>query len=101
MLHLLGKNSRPTVLGLDVSSTTVKLLELSISEGHYRVESYGVATLPLDAVIEKTINDIPALSKAIAQAAAQSKTSVTLVAAAVAGSTVITKLIEMPRRSQR
>ena len=84
------------MLGLDVSSTTAKLLELSKSGGRYRVESYGVANLPLDAVIEKTINDIPALSKSIAQAAALSETSVTLVAAAVAGSTVITKLIEMP-----
>ena len=96
MLYLLGKNSRSIVLGLDVSSTTAKLLELSKSGGRYRVESYGVANLPLDAVIEKTINDIPALSKSIAQAAALSETSVTLVAAAVAGSTVITKLIEMP-----
>ena len=84
------------MLGLDISSTTVKLLELSRTGERYRVESYGVASLPLDAVIEKNVNDVVGVSKAISQVVAQSKTKLKLVSAAVAGSSVITKLIDMP-----
>lgn len=84
------------VLGLDISSTTVKLLELSRTGERYRVESYGVVSLPMDAVIEKNVNDVVAVSKAIAQVVAQSKTKLKLASAAVAGSSVITKLIDMP-----
>lgn len=84
------------VLGLDISSTTVKLLELSRTGERYRVESYGVVSLPMDAVIEKNVNDVVGVSKAIAQVVAQSKTKLKLASAAVAGSSVITKLIDMP-----
>jgi len=84
------------VLGLDISSTTVKLLELSFSGGRYRVESYAVTSLPLDAVIEKGVNDVDGVSNAIRTVVAQSRTKLKNVAAAVAGSSVITKLIDMP-----
>ena len=96
MLYLLGKKPKITVLGLDISSTTVKLLELSRSGERYRVESYGVASLPVDAVIEKNVNDVAGVAKAITQVVNQSKTKVKFVSAAVAGSSVITKLVDMP-----
>ena len=96
MLYLFGKKPKLMVLGLDISSTTVKLLELSRAGERYRVESYGVASLPVDAVIEKNVNDVVGVSKAISQVVAQSKTKLKLVSAAVAGSSVITKLIDMP-----
>lgn len=96
MLYLLGKKPKITVLGLDISSTTVKLLELSRSGERYRVESYGVASLPVDAVIEKNVNDIAGVAKAVTQVVNQSKTKVKFVSAAVAGSSVITKLVDMP-----
>jgi type IV pilus assembly protein PilM len=93
---LFGKKPKITLLGLDISSTTVKLLELSRSGERYRVESYGVASLPVDAVIEKNVNDIAGVAKAITQVVNQSKTKVKFVSAAVAGSSVITKLVDMP-----
>jgi type IV pilus assembly protein PilM len=96
LLYLFGKKPKITVLGLDISSTTVKLLELSRSGERYRVESYGVASLPVDAVIEKNVNDVAGVAKAITQVVNQSKTKVKFVSAAVAGSSVITKLVDMP-----
>ncbi|HRG50536.1 MAG TPA: pilus assembly protein PilM, partial [Pseudomonadales bacterium] len=42
----LFQRKQPPVLGLDVSSTSVKLLELSRSAAGYRVESYSVKPLP-------------------------------------------------------
>lgn len=96
MLGLLGKRKGAPVLGLDVSSTTVKLLELSHTGGKYRVESYAVSSLPQDAVIEKNVNDVDGVANAIRTVVAQSRTKLKNVAAAVAGSSVITKMIDMP-----
>ena len=96
MLGLFGKGKSAQVLGLDISSTTVKLLELSQTGGAYRVESYAVSSLPQDAVIEKSVNDVDGVTNAIRTVLAQSQTKVKTVAAAVAGSSVITKLIDMP-----
>jgi len=96
-LGLFGKGKSTQVLGLDISSTTVKLLELSQAGGRYRVESYAVSSLPQDAVIEKSVNDVDGVANAIRTVVAQSRTKLKNVAAAVAGSSVITKLIDMPQ----
>jgi type IV pilus assembly protein PilM len=55
-----------------------------------------VSSLPQDAVIEKSVNDVEGVSNAIRTVVAQSRTKLKNVAAAVAGSSVITKLIDMP-----
>ena len=96
MFGLFGKSKPTPVLGLDISSTTVKLLELSHTGERYRVESYAVCALPPAAVIEENITDIEGVSRAIREVVAQSKTGLKTVAAAVAGSSVITKIIDMP-----
>ena len=93
----MGKKKATPVLGLDVSSTTVKLLELSYTGDRYRVESYAVSSLPQDAVIEKNVNDVDGVANAIRSVVAQSRTKLKTVAAAVAGSSVITKMIDMPQ----
>ena len=96
MFGLIGKRKATPVLGLDISSTTVKLLELSYSGDRYRVESYAVSSLPQDAVVEKNVNDVDGVAIAIRSVVAQSRTKLQTVAAAVAGSSVITKMIDMP-----
>ncbi|MGB1221224.1 MAG: type IV pilus assembly protein PilM, partial [Alcanivoracaceae bacterium] len=83
------------MLGIDISSTAIKLLELSRSGGRYRVESYGVEPLPANAVQEKNIVDIEGVGDAIARLVQRTRPSVKLAAVAVAGSAVITKVIEM------
>jgi len=47
-----------SLLGIDISSTTVKLIELSRSGNRYRVEAYAVEPLPANAVLEKSIVDL-------------------------------------------
>lgn len=96
MLGLLGTRRQTPLLGLDISSTTVKLLELSRTGNTYRVESYAVCSLPQDAVIEKAINDVDGVASAVRSVVAQSRSKLKHASAAVAGSAVITKLIDMP-----
>lgn len=87
---------KPPVLGLDISTTAVKLLELSKVGDRYRVESYSVEPLPPNSVIEKNISDVEGVGEAIKRAVKRSGSRVKYAAAAVAGSAVITKIISMP-----
>jgi len=95
-LSNLFKAKSPTVIGLDISSTAVKLLELGRSGDRYRVESYSVEPLPPNSVVEKNISDVEAVGEAIKRAVKRSTTRTKSAAAAVAGSSVITKIIAMP-----
>lgn len=90
------KRKGAAVLGLDISSTAVKLLELAQSGSRYRVESYAVVPLPPHAVVEKSIADVEAVGGAISKAVKRAGTRLKHAAVAVAGSAVITKVISMP-----
>lgn len=89
------KKSAP-ILGIDISATAIKLLELSRSGNKYRVESYAVEALPPNSVSENNINEIEIVGEAVAKAVKKSGTKTKQAAVAVAGSSVITKIITMP-----
>ncbi|WP_075185424.1 pilus assembly protein PilM [Teredinibacter haidensis] len=95
ILSLFEQKKKP-VLGLDVSSTTVKLLEFSRQGDGYRVENYAVRALPPNVVVEKNITDVDAVAQVIRAVVQSSRTKVKDAAVAVPGSSVITKVIEMP-----
>jgi len=89
------KSKSKAVLGLDISSSAVKLLELTKSGSSYKVESYAAEGLPSNAVNEKSISDIDAVGEAIRRAVKRSGTKNTDVAVAIAGDAVITKTIQL------
>lgn len=84
-----------TLLGVDISTTSIKILQLSPNGNKYKVENYIVRPLPPNSVVEKNISDIDAVGECIAQAISILKPPVKDAAVAVAGSAVITKTIEM------
>lgn len=94
MLGLFTKKAN-TLLGIDISSTSVKLLELSRSGNRYRVEAYAVEPLPPNAVVEKNIVELEGVGQALQRVVARVKVNGKQAAVAVSGSAVITKSIEM------
>jgi len=94
VLGLFNKKAN-TLLGIDISSTSVKLIELSRSGSRYKVEAYAVEPLPPNAVVEKNIAELEGVGQAIARVLIKARTSTKHAAVAVAGSAVITKTIEM------
>ncbi len=92
----LFKRKKPAILGLDISSTSVKLLELVEDGDTYRVKNLAVEPLPDNAVVEKNIQDVEAVGNTIQKAVKRSGTKAKDAAVAVAGSAVITKVITMP-----
>ncbi len=87
----------PPIVGVDISSTAVKLLQLGqVGVGRYRVEHYAVEPLPPNAVVEKNIVEVEAVGDALKRALQRSGSKLKHAAAAVAGSAVITKVVPMP-----
>jgi type IV pilus assembly protein PilM len=87
------------LIGIDISSTSIKLIELSqagdVSAESYRVEAFAVEPLPPSAVVEKKIADIDAVGQGIKRAVVRSGTKAKRAAVAVFGSALITKVIAM------
>ena len=92
---LFGGGSRE-LIGLDISSSAVKLLELSRRGDRYAVEAYAVEPLPPNVINDKQITDPRAVGEVIARAVNRAGTRTKNVAVAVSGSSVITKIIGMP-----
>jgi len=93
--RLFGSGSRE-LIGLDISSSAVKLLELGKRGDRYSVESFAVEPLPPSAVTDRQITDPRAVGEVILKALKSSGTRNRQAAVAVAGSSVITKVIGMP-----
>ena len=52
-------------MGIDISSTGIKLVELSKTRSGYELTSMARVALPRDAIVENTIIDSTAVSKAL------------------------------------
>jgi len=91
----LFKKKANRLLGVAISTTSVKLIELSRTGSRYQVEAYAIEPLPVGAVVEKSIADTQVVGEALSRALRKSKSALRTVATAVAGSAVITKTIEM------
>ena len=58
--------STPPLIGVDISTTAVKMVELSNSgKGSYRLEGYSVAAIPKDAVLDGNIAGLEQVSDAV------------------------------------
>jgi len=94
-LFALPKKKKP-VVGIDISASSVKVLELSKNGEHYRVERYAVEPLPLNAVVEHAITEIEQVADTVSKAIKRSGTKCKHAAVAVAGAHAISKVIRMP-----
>jgi type IV pilus assembly protein PilM len=92
---LFGKSNR-SLLGLDITTSSVKLIELSKSGDTYRVEAYAAEATPPNAVNEKAIVDAQVVGEAVRRAVKRSGARSREAAVAISGDAAITKTIQMP-----
>lgn len=84
----------PPLFGLDISSSSVKMLEiLDAGKGTYRVERYAIEPLPRDAVVDGNINNLEAVTEAVKRGYKRLGTRTRHVAMAVPTGAVISKKI--------
>lgn len=94
MAFLSSKNKG--LVGLDISATSVKLLEMKSTKKGLKVVSYTVEPLPANAVNEKNLQDVEAVGETIRRAVKRSGTRCKHAAVAIPSAMVITKVIQMP-----
>ena len=82
------------VFGLDISSSSVKMIEIvDAGKGAYRVERYAIEPLPREAVVDGNINNLEAVAESVKRAHKRLSTRTKHVAMAVPSGAVITKKI--------
>jgi type IV pilus assembly protein PilM len=87
----------PPLIGLDIGSSSVKLVELSRSPaGALRLERYAIEPLPRGAVVDGNFDKIDVVAEAVKRAWRRSGTRIKNVAMALPSSAVITKRIALP-----
>ena len=94
-MRMLYRKPNKGLVGVDISSTSVKLLELSVKNGRYWVESYALIPLQENSVVEKNILNPEAVGDALERVINLANPQSTNAAIAIPTSMVIHKIIEM------
>jgi len=84
------------LIGVDIGSTSIKLVQLSRSRSGFELVSMAETPLPRDAIVENTIIDSASISDALTEALRRARPSTKNAALAVSGNAVIIKTIKMP-----
>lgn len=93
---LLG-NKSPPLVGLDISTSGVRLVELAdVGKGELRLERYASEPLARGAVVDGNIENIELVSEAVRRAWKKSGTRIKNVALGMPPASVITKKIILP-----
>lgn len=96
MKFSLFTESTPPLVGIDISSTSVKMVELAKdSRGGYKLEAYAIAPLPADAMADGNVSDIGKVADAIKLAWKALGTREKHAALALPSSAVISKKVLM------
>jgi len=92
------KTTTPPLIGVDISSSSVKMVELSEAPkgGGYIVERYAIEQLPKDAVSDGNVNNLDALSESMQRAWKKLGSRIKNVSLALPAAAVITKKILLP-----
>src|SRR3954468_18842788 len=93
-----------TVIGLDIGSSGVKMVQLREQRKRgqvgYALESFGMKPLPPEAIVDGALMNSTAIVQAIQELVGELKLKAKDVAIGVSGHSVIIKKISMPRMTQ-
>jgi len=87
------------IIGLDIGSSSVKMVEIDRSKKGFELEYAGIALLPEGTVVDKTIKVPDAVARAVGNLHKNSKSRTKSVATALAGKAVIIKQVTMSSMS--
>ena len=84
------------VVGLDIGSSAVKVVELRPSGHSFKVVGFGTEPVPGDTIVDGAIIDAAAVADAVARALDASRIKTKDVVASLSGNAVIVKKINLP-----
>jgi type IV pilus assembly protein PilM len=89
-------SKKKEAVGIDIGSSSVKLVELKETKKGYQLKNFGVAPLPSEAIVDGVIMDSGAIADAIRNLVTNLKVKVKDVVTSVSGHSVIIKKINLP-----
>src|SRR5512139_462237 len=90
----LGK--KKDVVGLDIGSSSIKLVELNRGKGEFKLQNLGLSPLPPEAIVDGALMDSVTIIDAIRDLVSTTKTKRKDVVTSVSGHSVIVKKITLP-----
>ncbi len=94
-MGLFSSKKGKQLVGVDVTATSVKVVELQRQSRFFRLKSYAIFPLAPGLVVDRSIADTEAVGDAIQQALKSAGINCKQAATALSGSAVITKIIDM------
>jgi type IV pilus assembly protein PilM len=96
---MFGLGGSKTIVGLDIGSSSIKVVELKRARGEITATHVGIEPLPPDLVVDSMIVDGPSVSAAIMKLFTEQQIKAKSVATSVSGHSVIVKRIAVPTQS--
>jgi len=92
--------SPKSLVGLDIGSGSIKMLQLKETKGTYKVERFGMKLLPPETIVDGTIMDSLEVVATIKALTTEQKLTHHNVALSISGTSVIVKKISLPSMSE-
>ncbi len=84
------------VIGLDIGSSSIKMVELREDRNGYKLQNLAISPLPPEAIVDGALMDSATIIESIRDVIAASKTKSKDVVTSVSGHSVIVKKISLP-----
>ncbi len=89
-------SKKKDVIGIDIGSSSVKLVQLKAHNGSYQLQNIGMITLPPEAIVDNTLMDSASIVNAVKSLAASLGVKVGSAACSISGNSVIIRKITIP-----
>lgn len=94
---MLLKKKVKRLLGIDIGSSSLRVVDLDRSGASYVLNGYAIEDLPLGVVSDRNIHDVEAVGKTLEKAVKSIRSRTSSAAVAVGGSSVITRVVEVAK----
>ena len=84
------------IIGIDIGSSSIKLVQLREQKGGYALQSLGLAPLPAEAIVDNAIMDSGSVVEILRHLVESHKIKTKNVATSVSGHSVIIRKIQLP-----
>jgi len=89
-------SKKKEVIGIDIGSSSVKLVQLKDLKGSFQLLNAGIVPLPPEAIVDNTFMDSTSIVKAIKSLVTSLGVKATDVACSISGNSVIIRKITLP-----
>lgn len=92
--------NKKEVVGIDIGSSSVKIIQLKDNKGFFQLINLGIYALPPEAIVDNTLMDSTAIATAIKNLVGSLGIKIKDVACSISGNSVIIRKINLPAMPQ-